>query len=126
MVGSRGPRMLRLTAQYADIWNIDGCNQPELVEEPLAQMKAACAEVGRDPASLEVTARVTVAFPDIGQPPHWMDSYLSGSEPEIATTIEQYEALGVTHLMFHCSPFDTKSLTRLASAMDLYRHNTRS
>lgn len=125
MVGSRGPRMLRFTAQYADIWNIDGCNQPELLEEPLVQMKAACAEVGRDLSTLEITARVTIAFPDIGQPPAWMDNYLSGSDEEIATAIKQYEALGVSHLMFHCGPFNMESLAQLASAMELYR-NTHS
>lgn len=126
MVGSRGPRMLLLTAQYADIWNIDGINQPALLEEPIAEMKAACAEVGRDLATLDITARVTVVFPDISPPPHWMDNYLSGSVEEIAAAIKQFEALGVSHIMLHCSPFNSKSLNRLATAVDLYRSNRSS
>src|SRR4029079_4545265 len=52
MVGSEGgPRMLRLTAQYADLWNTVYMGGPEAIAGPLAKMRAACEAIGRDPAT---------------------------------------------------------------------------
>src|SRR5262250_1972293 len=51
----RGPRMLKLTAQYADLWNIGYMGQPETMAEPLAKIEAACRETGRDPATVGIT-----------------------------------------------------------------------
>jgi hypothetical protein len=50
-----------------------------------------------------------------------MESYLTGSIEEIAQAMKGYEEMGVSHLMFHCSPYDEESLTRLASATAAYR-----
>jgi len=51
MVGAFGPKMLRLTAKYADWWNVSSTGLAEyrrLVEE----CERACATVGRDPNTL--------------------------------------------------------------------------
>jgi alkanesulfonate monooxygenase SsuD/methylene tetrahydromethanopterin reductase-like flavin-dependent oxidoreductase (luciferase family) len=50
IVGGSGPRMLRLTARHADIWNVVG--EPEVAAEANQRLDEACAAVGRDPASL--------------------------------------------------------------------------
>lgn len=50
LIGGTGPRMLRLTAKHASIWNAVGD-----VEEATAasqRLDEACRETGRDPASL--------------------------------------------------------------------------
>lgn len=126
MIGSRGPRMLRLTAQYADIWHLDGCNWPEKMIEPLDKLKGACAEVGRDLDTLEITARVTIAYPEIGQLPWFMntDTSLTGTVAEIAAAIQGFEKLGVSHLMFHCGPFNQAAMAQLVKAVDLFRNRT--
>lgn len=51
IVGAFGPKMLRLTARYADGWNISstGIHQYRLL---VAEFERACAEVGRDPATV--------------------------------------------------------------------------
>ena len=121
MIGGSKPRMLRLTAQYADMWNITGLNQPGMLEEPLENLKSACAEVGRDLATLEITAQIQVAFPDFGPPPSWMNSYLSGSAEEIATSMQGFEESSVSHLMIQCGPYNMTALTHLAEAVNLYR-----
>lgn len=56
LVGSTGPRMLKLIAQYADAWNTVWHSSTEGVRELLAQVDAACESVGRDPATLVRTA----------------------------------------------------------------------
>ena len=42
-------------------------------------------------------------------------------EFEIAQAMKGYEEMGVSHLMFHCSPYDEESLTRMAFATAAYR-----
>ncbi len=50
LIGGSGPRMLRLTARHADIWNAVGT--PAELEAVNARLDAACAAEGRDPATL--------------------------------------------------------------------------
>ncbi|MCC7021233.1 MAG: LLM class flavin-dependent oxidoreductase, partial [Thermomicrobiales bacterium] len=50
VIGGSGPRMLRLAARYADIWNAVGT--PEEVAPLSERLDAACVAEGRDPATL--------------------------------------------------------------------------
>ena len=50
LLGGEGPRMLRLAARYADLWNTGYMGQPETIAEPMSRIEAACREAGRDPA----------------------------------------------------------------------------
>jgi probable F420-dependent oxidoreductase len=122
LVGSEGPRMLRLAARYADLWNIGYMGQPETMPMPLEQVDAACREVGRDPESLGVTALIGLWFPDL-QPvkPAFFEHPLTGSASEIAAAMHGYADLGVQHIMFQCEPYTDESLRRLAEALQLYR-----
>jgi probable F420-dependent oxidoreductase len=124
LVGGLGPRMLRLTAQYADMWNpVAYLSVPSSFVEPHAKLSAACTEVGRDPTTLGLTAVVGLAYPDLGEPPAspLIPAYLSGSTEEIAAAMHGYEQMGVSHLMFHCAPYTATVLERLAEAMRAYR-----
>ena len=65
MVGTTGERMLRLTAQYADLWNrwLVYANSDASEIPPLRdRVDAACEEMGRDPATLGRTTSVLVDF----------------------------------------------------------------
>jgi F420-dependent oxidoreductase-like protein len=53
LVGGSGPRMLRLAARHADIWNAVGV--PEELATINQRLDEACRAEGRDPASLERT-----------------------------------------------------------------------
>jgi F420-dependent oxidoreductase-like protein len=58
MVGGNGPNVTwRLAARYADELNVDGMTPAEL-REALPTIQARCEEIGRDPASLAVSAHV--------------------------------------------------------------------
>lgn len=46
LIGASAPRMLRLTAKYADIWNARG--EPDEVKEQSDRLTAACEAIGRD------------------------------------------------------------------------------
>jgi alkanesulfonate monooxygenase SsuD/methylene tetrahydromethanopterin reductase-like flavin-dependent oxidoreductase (luciferase family) len=118
LIGSLvGPRMMRLAARYADIWNTAYLGAPDSFVEPLARLRGACEEVGRDPATLEVTATLALAFPDLGTPVPLTATSLCGSTQQL---VEAFR-LGTSHLMVHCSPYGATALERLAEAMAAYR-----
>ena len=124
LVGAGKPRMLRLTAQYADAWNTCWLGRPTKLAERVAALEAACAEVGRDPATIEVTVGVSVALPEPGQTLEGADDpdkVLSGSAEEIAAGLREYAELGVGHVICSTFPNDAASLGRLADALRAYR-----
>jgi alkanesulfonate monooxygenase SsuD/methylene tetrahydromethanopterin reductase-like flavin-dependent oxidoreductase (luciferase family) len=122
MVGSEGPRMLKLTARYADLWNIGYMGKPETMAEPLAKIEAACREVGRDPATIGITALIGLWFPDLqAKKPSFFDNPLTGTVQEIAAAMRGYAELGVQHIMFQCEPYTPKARQRLTEALQLYR-----
>jgi probable F420-dependent oxidoreductase len=126
LVGGEGPRMLRLTAQYADLWNTGYMGQPETMAEPLARIEAACREVGRDPATLGVTALIGLWFPDLQtEKPTFFKSPLTGTAEEIAAAMRGYAELGVPHIMFQCAPYTSEARQRLTEALQLYRGTER-
>src|SRR5437899_3575275 len=121
MVGSEGPRMLKLTAQYADLWNIGYMGNPETMAEPLAKIEAACREIGRDPATVGITALIGLWFPDLqAQQPKFFDNPLTGTVQEIAAAIRRYAELGVRHIMFQCEPYIPEAVQQLTEALKLY------
>jgi probable F420-dependent oxidoreductase len=122
LVGGEGPRMLRLTAQYADLWNTGYLGKPETLAEPLARIEAACREVERDPATLGITALIGLWFPDLqAEKPSFFKSPLTGTAKEIAAAMRGYAELGVQHIMFQCAPYTSEARQRLTEALQLYR-----
>src|SRR5690242_8324253 len=65
LIGAEGPRMLRLTARYADLWNTGYMGEPETMVPRMALIKGACEAEGRDPASIGVTALIALWSPDL-------------------------------------------------------------
>jgi probable F420-dependent oxidoreductase len=65
LIAAKGERMLRLTARYADAWQIAWFGLPD---ERFASLRAglleACRLEGRDPTTLEQTVGIDVAGPD--------------------------------------------------------------
>jgi probable F420-dependent oxidoreductase len=127
LVGGEGPRMLTLAARFGDMWNTGYMGEPETMAEPFARIKAACRQVGRDPATLGVTALIGLWFPDL-QPnkPGSFENPLTGTPPEIAAAMHGYAELDVPHIMFQCVPFKEESLRRLTEALHLYRRSGRA
>jgi alkanesulfonate monooxygenase SsuD/methylene tetrahydromethanopterin reductase-like flavin-dependent oxidoreductase (luciferase family) len=99
MIGTRGEKMLRLTAKHADSWNgwlARGDNRPVAIPPLREAVDAACVEVGRDPASLDRTATVFVD-PTEGAAQSSRGP-VSGSPEEIARTLAAFADEGITHI----------------------------
>ena len=122
LIGGFGPRMLRLVARYADSWNGGYVAAPHDLDPLRAALADACAEVGRDPATLAITAELKVAYPDLAPPPPLFgDRYVTGSAEEVAATLSAFAEAGFTHLMCTCVPNTREGLERLSASLRVYR-----
>jgi probable F420-dependent oxidoreductase len=123
LIAGKGPRMLRLTARYADVWNTAWHTEPSSAIERLDSVRAACGAAGREPATLRLTVCVTLAFPDLAtttpQPA------LTGSAEDIASAFVGYADLGVSELIVDVHPYVPKAVDRLAEAVRLYQATAR-
>ncbi|HEY0001951.1 MAG TPA: TIGR03560 family F420-dependent LLM class oxidoreductase [Actinoplanes sp.] len=97
LIGGGGEkRMLRIVAEYADLWNAWGA--PELIEHKSAVLDRFCAEVGRDPRAIDRTAQSLVVVD--GPLPEGQSMPVIGGSPErLADTIEEYRGIGLDELI---------------------------
>jgi alkanesulfonate monooxygenase SsuD/methylene tetrahydromethanopterin reductase-like flavin-dependent oxidoreductase (luciferase family) len=108
LVGTNGERLLRTAARYADGWNTTWIADPSELIPLRAAVDAACAEVGRDPATLGRSACVYLDLPNpIGR--------FGGHRPEFvpppareaagnADALRAYAAAGLDHVMLWLDP----------------------
>jgi probable F420-dependent oxidoreductase len=90
LVGTRSPRMLRITARYADQWNTWAT--PEQAAAPRAALFEACDAVGRDPTTIWTSVNALIEF-DARTPPPGR-SVLFGSAERLVDQVGQYAELG--------------------------------
>lgn len=124
LVAAKGERMLRLTAEHAGSWNSAWFGRPTNFLPRRADLEAACAAVGRDPRTLETTAGVMVAFPDLGEveiPADNPDRVLAGTPEEIAAGLREYDALGVGHVICVVTPTTEAGYARFGDVLRAYR-----
>jgi probable F420-dependent oxidoreductase len=128
MIGTRGARMLRLAAAHADAWNAWFTwygNRPEGLATLRETVDAACADVGRDPATLErtVAASVQLADGDVprrGGPPEEAPP-IRGSVEEIAAALRAIAAEGISHVQLVVDPITVDSIERLGPVLEELR-----
>ena len=122
MIGSFGKRMLDLTARYADLWNSAYYGSVDTFARPRKKMEKACQASGRDPATLGISALLTVAYPDLmDKPPKSSPRRLTGTPEAIAQGLLGYAQTGVAHVMIHPAPFSPAALQRLQESLQIYR-----
>lgn len=124
LIAAFAPRMLRLTARYADQWTTDWLGPLDKVRADIAKVHAACEEEGRDPSTLLITGGATVAYPDLGGLPAWMstpDTYISGTSDELAGQLLAYRDAGVGHILTNLYPFTPEAISRYAEAVSVVK-----
>jgi probable F420-dependent oxidoreductase len=102
-VGTRGDRMLRIAARYADAYNAIWPVTLAQMTGQLERLTAACQDVGRDPATFALTAGTFVRLPENGRPVN-DDRAISGTYEEIAAQLQAFADLGVRHLIVDFRP----------------------
>lgn len=127
MVGSQGPRMLRITMPHVDAWNTWHAwygNSVDGLHTVLDKVDEACADVGRNPDEVIRTTTVLIQFPGgVGRVSHDDDSQpvepLRGSPEELAGYLRNYKDHGIGHLQLVLDPISSDSIERMAPVLEL-------
>ena len=117
----KGPRMMRLVAEYADIWNgwlAFGDNRAEVVPPLREAVDAACIEVGRDPATLARSVAVSVAVLGREDP---VNAPITGQPEEIAETLRAFAAEGITEIQVELSPSTPAGIEAFAPILEMVK-----
>jgi alkanesulfonate monooxygenase SsuD/methylene tetrahydromethanopterin reductase-like flavin-dependent oxidoreductase (luciferase family) len=114
------PRMMRLAARWGDAFVTAWHPDAGAAAEPLARLDAACAAVGRAPATLGRAVGVIVRPGHAARPPLPMGT-LGGTPEEIATGLLAFRAAGVGHVVCMLDPRDAAGVERFAPVIDLVR-----
>ncbi len=121
MIGCGEPRMMRLTAKYADLWNIGYLGTVDTLDKHRKDLFHACQETGRDPTTLGVTVMVALHYPALAPAPQGYDyPPLIGSPTLIAKAMLAYENAGVEHIMVHLIPYKPAAIRKLEQALHLF------
>jgi alkanesulfonate monooxygenase SsuD/methylene tetrahydromethanopterin reductase-like flavin-dependent oxidoreductase (luciferase family) len=124
LIGSSGPRMLRITMPHVEQWNAWYWwfkNDPAQVAQQHQLVDAACREVGRDPATVERTVAAYVELPgatgarvfDRGTAPP-----ISGAPDEIARALRRFADAGVSHVQLVIDPVTPAGVEALAPVLE--------
>ena len=127
MVGSNGPRMLRITAPHVDLWNtwhVWYGNRAGGLAPLMAQVDAACRDVGRDPTEVGRTAAVYVQLSRgegrvAGSEDRPQACPISGSHEEIAAELAKFATVGISHIQVVVDPIDEAAVEELAQIVAL-------
>jgi alkanesulfonate monooxygenase SsuD/methylene tetrahydromethanopterin reductase-like flavin-dependent oxidoreductase (luciferase family) len=127
MIGSNGPRMLRIAMPHVQSWNTwfaDIGNSPTGIAPLRERVDAACRDVGRDPAEVERTVAVLVrlaggtgriqgSYAEAPPPP------LDGPPDVMADVLRAFAAEGVGHVQLVLDPITRESIEAFAPVLRL-------
>ena len=82
-------------------------------------MLEACQRVGRDPATLELTAGTLAHILAPGEQPKSDEKPIVGTAEEVAASLRAFADAGVTHLVVQVEPTDVSGVERFAAVLDL-------
>jgi F420-dependent oxidoreductase-like protein len=88
VIGGNGEKLLRIVAQYADIWNFFGSDVETFLQKS-ALLDSYCAAIGRDPHTIQRSVQVRTDPTDLG---------------EARSRLHAYAQAGVTHLILSLHP----------------------
>ena len=120
MIGASGPKMLRLAAQHADIWSWYVQERSDLEEfgPRLAGLLAACAEVGRDPATIGKSAGIVVEPTSRSGAEAVFGPPVRGTAEEIADALRAFATAGYTNVELIVWPPTLAALDALAPVIE--------
>jgi alkanesulfonate monooxygenase SsuD/methylene tetrahydromethanopterin reductase-like flavin-dependent oxidoreductase (luciferase family) len=112
---------MRLAAQHADIWSCYATERSDLVElgPRITALEAACAEVGRDPAT--VGRSVGVDVKPFEPEPDPTAASISGSPRQIADQVLALRDGGYTMVELWPTPHSLAAVEALAPVVELVR-----
>lgn len=122
-----GPRMLRLTAEYADLWNAWltwDRSWPDAVPPLRAAVDAACRAASRDPATLGRTVAILAEVPNrranlVSTSPTGVGDPLRGTPEQIADALRGFAREGISHVQVIHAPNTVAGIEGFAPVLEL-------
>ena len=118
LIAAFKPRMLRLTATYANAWNTAWIGDAAVFTERVDELRTACDEVGRDLSEIALTAGVTVEVgdPDPDRSDEDRRKSIKGGQTEISAALQGFKDAGCAHVIASLSEVNVDTITTLANA----------
>ncbi len=129
MIGSSGPRMLRITLPYVQMWNswfTQFRNDPDQLGSLLDLVDKTCDEVGRDPKEIIKTVAVLVQLPQgTGRRHGDADAVtpISGTPEQVAEKLSRFEAKGIDHIQLVLDPIDANAIEWCGKVLEALNSN---
>jgi alkanesulfonate monooxygenase SsuD/methylene tetrahydromethanopterin reductase-like flavin-dependent oxidoreductase (luciferase family) len=121
LIGSSGPRMLRITMPYAQRWNAwydSYGNRARGLAEQRELVDTACRDVGRDPAEIERTVAAFVRLPGAQQQRPAEAPAIEGAPEEVAAVLSDFAAEGIGHVQLVIDPITPAGVESLAPILE--------
>jgi alkanesulfonate monooxygenase SsuD/methylene tetrahydromethanopterin reductase-like flavin-dependent oxidoreductase (luciferase family) len=121
LIASVGPRMLELTAQWADRW-VSAWHGPPAEEfwKERRDLVDACRRFGRDVAEIEIVVGVDII--DQPTPDELADgALLTGTAEELADPLHAWQAEGIAEVICRLDPPTPAMAERVARAVEIMR-----
>jgi alkanesulfonate monooxygenase SsuD/methylene tetrahydromethanopterin reductase-like flavin-dependent oxidoreductase (luciferase family) len=120
MTAGSGPRMLALTARFADRWNSVWYGLPtDEFRDERRRLAEACVAIGRDPESIEVSAGIQVFDP--AQASANGPEKIVGRAADIAAALRTWRDEGVTEVMCRMEPASVSLAEEICRAAEMFR-----
>jgi alkanesulfonate monooxygenase SsuD/methylene tetrahydromethanopterin reductase-like flavin-dependent oxidoreductase (luciferase family) len=116
------PRLLRLVAQYADIWNAWlpwQENGPTAIPPLREAVDAACIASGRSPASLARSVSVQIDYPGAENNREPGARPLSGDAALLAEALTGFAREGIGHVQIVLNPNTLGSIERFVEVLEV-------
>jgi probable F420-dependent oxidoreductase len=118
LVAAKGPRVLRLTARWADAWNTAWYGMPdERWATRRCDLVAACEAEGRDPATLELTVGLSVGEDGA--------TSLSRDADALAAALDRWRDEGVGTVQVSVGDLDERGVEAVLAARASHRGEAR-
>lgn len=125
LIGGGGEKMtLKITARHADEWNVWGT--PEVLQHKMSVLDAHCAELARDPRSIQRSAVALVFMSDDAdflariRAANLERPHIVGTPAEIREQMQAYRTLGVDE--FIVPGFNLGSVDEQIATLDRFIH----
>jgi probable F420-dependent oxidoreductase len=120
MIAGRRPRMLQLAARYADAWNSAWHVEPSMVKASYDEFKQACATVGRDATTVELTLGTLVNLFAAGEQGGQTNA-ISGPPEVVARRLASFAQESVRHMIVMLDPLTPESIEQFGQIVDSVR-----
>lgn len=118
LIASKQPRMMELTARFADQWNTAWHGHVAAYTAAAAGLDAACEKIGRDPATLAKTAGIMVDILADDAPVDTENAatVVRGPIGHVADVLAAYAETDCAHVICNLPDLTAESTARLAEA----------